>query len=430
VTSLIRRLTTKDAVTIAISSMVGAGVFAAFGPAALAVHDTGHAWLLLAALALAAAVAFANATSSAQLAAQYPVAGGTYVYGRERLGPWAGFMAGWGYVIGKTASCTAMALTFAAHAVPDQAPSWTRRGVAAALVVAVAAVNYRGITRTVRVARWIVIFVLSALALTIALTWIGVVGGLADAPTLAPSAVTGSLGAVYGVLQAGGLLFFAFAGYARITSLGEEVINPRKAIPRAVVISFGIVAAIYALVAVTLLAVLGLDGTAYSTAPLADAVELATSGTAWAAPLVRVAATAASGGALLALMAGVGRTIFAMAREHDLPGVFTAIHPRYSVPHKAEIALAGMIVVAVLTLDLRGAIGFSGFGVLIYYLVANLSAWTQDREYRLYPRALQAFGALGCATLAVMLPWPGVAIGTGILLLGATGRALRLRRRI
>src|SRR5690606_18975903 len=138
------------AVAIGLGSMIGAGVFAAFGPAAAAVLPAGTAWALLGALAIAAVVAYANATSSAQLAAQYPVAGGTYVYGRERLGDRWGYLAGWGFVVGKTASCAAMALNFAAYAAP---PGW-ERPVAAVAVAALAAVNYRGVTRTARLTRW------------------------------------------------------------------------------------------------------------------------------------------------------------------------------------------------------------------------------------------------------------------------------------
>src|SRR6195952_6067475 len=145
--ALARRLGTSDAVVIGLGSMIGAGIFASFAPAAAAA-GTG----LLVGLVIAAVVAFGNATSSAQLAAQYPTSGGTYVYGRERLGDWWGFLAGWAFVVGKTASCAAMALTFAAYTVP---PAYQRpAGVAA--VVALAAVNYRGITRTARLTRVIV----------------------------------------------------------------------------------------------------------------------------------------------------------------------------------------------------------------------------------------------------------------------------------
>src|SRR5207302_9093905 len=147
--ALARRLGTRDAVVIGLGSMIGAGVFAAFGPAAQAAGSA-----LLIGLALAGGVAYCNAVASAQLAAQYPTSGGTYVYGRERLGDWWGFVAGWGFVIGKTASCAAMALTFASYAAAG--PMWANRLVAVAAVIALTAANYRGISRTAELARVLV----------------------------------------------------------------------------------------------------------------------------------------------------------------------------------------------------------------------------------------------------------------------------------
>ncbi|GAA4723279.1 amino acid permease [Isoptericola chiayiensis] len=419
-TQLARRLGTRDAVAIGLGSMVGAGVFAAFSPAARAVLPTGTGWALLGALALAALVAYANATSSAQLAAQYPVAGGTYVYGRERLGPWRGYLAGWGFVIGKTASCAAMALTFAAYAAP---PGW-ERPVAAVAIVALAAVNYRGVTRTARLTRWIVALVLLVLATWTAVVWSGVAVSV-GAPLSDGGAASGSgWAAAYGVLQAAGLLFFAFAGYARIATMGEEVRDPRRTIPRAILLALAGAVVVYAVVAVTLLGSLGLEGVAGTTAPLAAAVE----SSPWAGVVVRVGAAAASLGALLALVAGIGRTSLAMAREGDLPRRLAAVHPRFGVPHRAEVALAAVVVVLVLTVDLRGAIGFSSFGVLLYYAVANAAAWTQTGTDRLYPRALQAFGLVACLVLVVTLPLGAVLTGLGMFAVGILVRTVRLRR--
>jgi len=419
-TQLARRLGTRDAVAIGLGSMVGAGVFAAFSPAARAVLPTGTGWALLGALALAALVAYANATSSAQLAAQYPVAGGTYVYGRERLGPWWGYLAGWGFVIGKTASCAAMALTFAAYAAP---PGW-ERPVAAVAIVALAAVNYRGVTRTARLTRWIVALVLLVLATWTAVVWSGVAGPV-GVPLSDGGAASGSgWTAAYGVLQAAGLLFFAFAGYARIATMGEEVRDPRRTIPRAILLALAGAVVVYAVVAVTLLGSLGLEGVAGTTAPLAAAVE----SSPWAGVVVRVGAAAASLGALLALVAGIGRTSLAMAREGDLPRGLAAVHPRFGVPHRAEVALAAVVVVLVLTVDLRGAIGFSSFGVLLYYAVANAAAWTQTGTDRLYPRALQAFGLVACLVLVVTLPLGAVLTGLGMFAVGILVRTVRLRR--
>jgi basic amino acid/polyamine antiporter, APA family len=409
---LARRLGTADAVFIGLGSMLGAGVFAAFAPAAAA----GGAGLLIG-LLVAAVVAYCNATASAQLAAEYPTSGGTYVYGRERLGEWWGFLAGWGFVVGKTASCAAMALTFAAYV----APSGWQRPVAVTAVVALAAVNYRGVTRTARLTRAIVTVTLSALAVMLAagllgadadLRWVGQVGG----------ADTGW----YGVLQSAGLLFFAFAGYARIATMGEEVRDPQRTIPRAIQVALVLTVGVYAVVAVTLLSALGAEGIAATAAPLAAVVDRGT----WdgAGFIVRVGGAAAALGALLALIAGVGRTSLAMAREDDLPAWLAAVHPRHRVPHHAELALAVVVSTMVLVLDLRNAIGFSSFGVLFYYLVANLAAFTQDVTHRRFPRVLQVLGAGACTLLMATLPVGSVLAGLGVFVVGAGYRLTRHRR--
>ncbi len=410
---LARRLGTGDAVVIGVGSMIGAGVFAAFAPAAAAAGAG-----LLVGLLIAAVIAYCNATATAQLAAQYPTSGGVYVYGRERLGEWSGFLAGWGFVIGKTASCAAMALTFAAYAVPSD---W-QRPTAAAAVIALAAVNYRGITRTARLTRVIVAVVLVALAVAVLAAWSG--PGSADVVGLS-DVLDDARADWYGVLQAAGLLFFAFAGYARIATLGEEVRDPARTIPRAVALALGFVVVVYAVVAVTVLAVLGGDGVADTPVPLVAAVDAGSWD--WAGPVVRVGAAAAALGALLALVAGVGRTTMAMARNDDLPRWLAAVHPRHRVPHHAEVALAAVVVVAVLTVDLREAIGFSSFGVLLYYLVANVAAITQQRSDRRHPRALQVLGAVGCVVLVATLPPLSVLTGLAVLAVGIAYRLLTRR---
>jgi basic amino acid/polyamine antiporter, APA family len=409
---LARRLNTFDAVVIGLGSMIGAGVFAAFTPAAQAAGSG-----LLIGLVVAAVVAYCNATASAQLAAEYPTSGGTYVYGRERLGHWPGFLAGWGFVIGKTASSAAMALTFATYAAP---PGW-ERPVAIAAVLLLAAVNYRGVTRTAALTRIIVAAVLAVLALVVAACW---APGAADPRLLVDGGLLSH--GWYGILQSAGLLFFAFAGYARIATMGEEVINPRKTIPRAIVIALGIAVTVYAVIAVSILAALGAGGIAATPAPLAAAVSAGSWD--WASPIVRVGAALAALGALLALIAGLGRTSLAMAREADLPRWLAAVHPRFKVPHRAEMVLAGVICLIIGVADLRGAIGFSSFGVLIYYLVANLAAYTQTAENRRYPRALQLAGAIACVVLVATLPIGSVLAGLAMFAAGIIYRLARLHR--
>lgn len=408
--ALSRRLGLRDAVVIGLAAMIGAGVFSAFAPAAAAAGSG-----ILVALLLAGVVALGNATSTAQLAAVHPTSGGVYAYGRSELGPWWGFLAGWGFVIGKTASCAAMALTVAAYV----SPAGWERPTAIVAVLLLGTVNLFGITRTARLAR--ILLLVTLLALTVV--------AVAGATAFDPDRIWGDgilAQGPLGVLQAAGLLFFAFAGYARIATLGEEVRDPARTIPRAIVVAFSVAFAVYAILGVLALAALGPGGLAASDAPLAATVRAA--GWDAAVPVVRIGAAAASLGALLALIAGIGRTVFAMAREGDLPRPLAAVHPRRQVPHRAEIVVVGVVVVVCALGDIRGAIGFSSFGVLLYYLVANIAAFRQRGSARRYPRWLQIVGGVGCAALIVTLPWPSVPAGVGVLLVGAGYRALRRRR--
>ncbi|GAB2962220.1 APC family permease [Amycolatopsis acidiphila] len=414
--ALARRLGTGDAVVVGVGSMIGAGVYAAFGPAAKAAGSG-----LLIGLLVAAVVAYCNAVSSAQLAAQYPTSGGTYAYGRERLGPWWGFTAGWGFVIGKTASCAAMALTFATYAVPG--PWWLQRVVAVAGVVALAVLNNRGMTRTVQLTRVLVTVTLAALATLV----LGIAFGGWAGPAHLGSPAAWTSGGPYGILQAAGLLFFAFAGYARIATMGEEVRDPARTIPRAIPLALGIAVLVYLVIGTAALLASGPARLADSTAPLTTAITDA--GAAALTPVVRIGGAVASLGALLALIAGIGRTSLAMARHRDLPSWLAAIHPRFQVPHHAEWALAVVVSVLVLSVDLRGVIGFSSFGVLVYYAIANLSALTQDAQHRRWPRWLHVLGLLGCLALVITLPWPSIVAGLSVFSVGIAGRLIVLTRR-
>lgn len=407
--SLARRLGTGDAVVIGLGSMIGAGVFAAFGPAAR-VAGSG----LLIGLVIAAVVAYCNAVASAQLAAAYPTSGGTYIYGRERLGHWWGFAAGWGFLIGKTASCAAMALTFATYALPG--PWWAQRAVAVAAVICLTALNYRGVTRTALLTRVLVTTSLTALAVVVA----GIaVGGRAGTANLRWPDVPGG---AYGILQAAGLLFFAFAGYARIATMGEEVRDPRRTIPRAIPRALLITVAVYLVVAAAALLAAGPHRLAAASAPLATAVQAA--GVSGLTPVVRIGAAFAALGALLGLIAGISRTTLAMARHRDLPVWLSAVHTRHQVPHHAEIVLAVVISILVATADLRDVIGFSSFGVLVYYAITNIAAVTQPATDRRWPRWLNQFGVAGCLTLVATLPWQSVLAGLVMYAVGTAGRAI------
>jgi APA family basic amino acid/polyamine antiporter len=387
--------------------MIGAGVFAAVGPAA----DAAGSGLILA-LAVAAVVAACNAASSAQLAALYPESGGAYVYGRRRLGHLWGYLAGWSFIAGKVASCAAMALTFGYYAAPDAA-----RPLAIGAVVVLATINYLGIQKTASVTRLIVVLVLASLAFVVGAS---LFGGTAESGNLTPLVDDNGL---LGVFQAAGLLFFAFAGYARIATLGEEVRDPGATIPRAIIAALVVAFLVYAAVFTSALAAAGDEVLAAADAPLAAAVEAGS--LADAEPVVRAGAAVASLGVLLSLLAGVSRTTFSMAANRDLPALFSHVHARHRVPDHAEIAVAAVVVIIVALADVRASIGFSSFGVLTYYAIANASALTLAADERRWPSGIAALGVAGCILLALTLPWESALAGAAVIAAGAIAFALR-----
>jgi APA family basic amino acid/polyamine antiporter len=401
--SLRRQLGVGDAVVIGAGSMIGAGVFAAWAPAA---RSAGNG--LLIGLAIAGLIAFCNAASSAQLAAIHPESGGTYIYGRRQLGPGWGHLAGWGFVVGKTASCAAMALTVGAYLYPSQ-----ERLVAVIAVIGIAAVNIGGLSRTVAVTRVLLSVSLASLAAVVIAGWSS---GEADVERLWPIDA-----GPYAIAQSAGFLFFAFAGYARIATLGEEVKDPATTIPKAIPRALGAVLVIYAVVAITALATVDSSRLAGTDAPLRQVTDAAGGSLGG---IVGVGAGIAALGVLLNLIPGVSRTSLAMARNRELPHFFAHIDPNRSLPLRAELTVTSVVIALVVILDLRNAIAISGVAVLTYYAITNAAALTLAPDQRRWPRGLAVIGLLGCLTLIATLPVAAVAGGLGTLALGVGVRRL------
>lgn len=385
-TRLSRRLKLSDAVLLGLGSMIGAGIFAAAGPAANAAGSG-----LLVGVVLAGLLACLNALTMAQLAAIYPESGGTYVYGRKRLGPFWGYMAGWGFVVGKIASCAAMALTFAYYASPAQS-----RPLSVGAVVFLTAVNFLGVKKTAFATKVLVGLVLASLTIVVLAS---LAGGAASVERLSGWTDRGGLS---GILQAAGMMFFAFAGYARVATLGEEVLDPKRTIPKAILIALSVTLLVYLIVISTAVLCVDIQMLAISKAPLAAAIE---SGKySFLSPIVRIGACLASLGVLISLLAGVSRTVFAMADNQDLPKFLSAVHPIHKVPHRAELIIGLIVVTLVSIADIRSAIGFSSFAVLTYYAIANVAAYTLLGAERRWPRWISVAGFLSCVTIAFSLP--------------------------
>lgn len=367
---------------VGVSAMVGTGVFAVWQPA---ISRSG-AWLVVA-VVIAGFVAALNATSTARLAARFPRAGGAYAYGRIQLNRPAGVLAGLVFIIGKTASASAAALTIGLYVWPERS-----KLVALAAIAMLLALNLRGVVRSTRVAGVMVTVVIGIL-----LVFAFVVG---DRVMSAP-VITGIDTDVDGVsvLAASALIFVAFAGYARITVLGEEVRNPARVIPRAVAISFAIVLGLYVVVALVVTSTVD-RGVVIGPAALSDIAESEVG--SWLRMAITIAAVLAAGAVLLSLIAGVGRTLFAMADAGDAPRLFAAVGSRSSIPYRAEFAAAVGAAILVAAGGLVLALGVSAAMILTYYAIAHVAAMRLDRRPGVRGALLAAapvVGVLACAVL-------------------------------
>lgn len=362
---------------IGVASMVGAGVFYVWAPAAVLAGSG-----IFVALAVAGLIALLNAITMAQLAVAKPVSGGGYAYARAYVSPGFGFVSGFLFLAGKTASVAAIALIAANHVHPDNA-----RLIAAVLIVVFAAINMSGVRSTAAVSVVIAVIVVGALVTVVVSTGGGDfgVGGGAREP-------------VGGVLGAAALLFFAFAGYARMATMGAEIRSPRRVLPWVIVGTILGVVALYSVVGWFVVSQVGIDAVAGTVTPVADAA-----GEPWRA-LVGAVAVLAALGSLMTILAGLSRTALAMADGHDVPPAVGYVWRVTRTPVVAEALMAAVAIIAVFVTDPLVLVGVSSGSVLAYYAIAHLSALKQPASERFVPRVLPLAGMVGCVVLVAALP--------------------------
>ncbi|RDV16550.1 amino acid permease [Pontibacter diazotrophicus] len=400
-TALLRVLTLKDAVGVGLGAIIGAGIFVVTGVAA---GVAGPAFIL--GLIVAGLIAAFNGLSSAQLAAVYPHSGGTYEYGYRLLSPAFGFSAGWMFLISKLSAAGVVAIGFGSYfyqLVPVASPL----AISLVAVVLLTTANYFGIKKAGMLNLVIVLFTLVSL-LYLVFSGAPAVRGENFQP-FAPFGIAG-------IAESAALLFFAFTGYARIATLAEEVIEPEKTIPRAVIITIVTAIVLYAAVAAVAIGVIGTSRMAGSTSPLQVVAEaLATPGIE---TIVTLGASTAMLGVLLSQILGISRMMLAMGRRNDLPPVFQRVHKSYRVPHLG-IFLTGLIILA---LTLAGSFEFivraATFTILLYYSITNMAALKQPRSEQIYGRAIPVLGLAGCLAMSVSLPMHVILSGVGLLLAG------------
>ena len=383
-----QKLSLIDAVFIGLAAMLGAGVFVVFGPAA---SYAGAALPL--AILIAAIVAYLNAGSVAQLAKAVTRSGGGYSYARVYISKNFSFLAGSAFLVGKIGSSAAIALTVATYLTPDHVVL-----TAIGAVVVMTAINLAGINRTALGSK-----VLATITIAFLLTL--VIAGFA-LPAAAAQLETGS---PIGILSAAALFFFAFAGYARVATLGGEVQNSDRDVARAIWISFAIVLAIYLTLSLILTEKLG-SNLAFTVTPLADLAAKTFLG----GEFVWIFAALAGLGSLLALLAGMSRTAAEMALDLELPKPF-AKRLSNNAPVVAELTIAGLVIVLVSTGGILLSLGISSFAVLLYYAITNFAAFRQPSADTTRPKALNLLGLALCLLLALSVPIEGLVAGAGLL---------------
>jgi basic amino acid/polyamine antiporter, APA family len=437
-----RALGLPGAVFMGLGSIVGTGLFVSLG---IAAGIAGNAILL--ALPLAALLALLNGLSSAQLAAAHPVSGGTYAYGNRFLGPSWGFAAGTLFLVAKSASAATAALGFAGYLLAFVGVGELRAmrvGLAVAGILALTTLTSGGIRRSHRVnvavvgVTLLVFVAFLAAGFVRGLEWGGGARGTGElAATLDAAWRTLSTWVSSGLRDAGtgallhatALLFVAYTGYGRIATLGEEVRDPSRTIPRAIWLTLGTVAALYLGVTVVALLTLGADGfaraTAETAAPLqAVAGALAVPGLAAA---VALAAVTAMLGVLLNLILGLSRVAFAMGRSGDLPTRLGEVRSASGSPRVAVWAVGCLVAALALIGDVRVTWSFSAFTVLMYYGITNLAALRLPAGARRYPRWVPVAGLASCLLLAAHVPPATWTAGFGVLVLAFAARAAARR---
>ncbi len=404
------------AVMMGLGSIIGTGVFVTLG---IAAGLAGPAVIL--AIALAAVIAAANGLSSAQLAANHPVSGGAYEYGHRHLHPSLGFTAGWMFLCAKSASAATAALGFAQYAMTaleiDHLPH--HHWLALVLVTALTAIVLAGARRSNHANILIVSITLGSLLFFIAICLPRVMENSSHIIEVFfpwdPEETRSQPGRL---LEATALMFVAYTGYGRIATLGEEIHEPRKSIPKAIIITLLITMTLYMVVAWCALA--ADPGFGYGTtrdgAPLATIARQVAGH--WAGHILTLGAITAMIGVLLNLILGLSRVALAMGRRGDLPQVFGQLNATGQTPSAAVIFVGCIIACLVLIGDVKTTWSFSAFTVLIYYAITNLAALRLKQDETLYPRWIAVVGLLGCVFLAFRVEPRIWMIGLAIIAIG------------
>ncbi|MGA1479260.1 MAG: APC family permease [Candidatus Actinomarina sp.] len=378
-----RTLSLKNSIYLGVSSMIGAGLFNNLAPTSkISSYSTIYALLF------ASTLAIANASSSAQLAANFPQTGGTYLYAKHVLGKGYGALAGIVFIVGKTISCIAIALTLGNYL----SIAYSKE-LAALFSIIVFLLGYFGIHKTVKLAKWLVLILFSILlfySVSILTTQnlnlnIQLSQGFSFETFLLSSAIW----------------FFSFTGYSRLATFGEEIQEPEKIIPKAIGIGLGITIFVYIVINWLTLSILNPNIIANVNTPLRLAMDV--SNFSEFSFLIGFGSSIAMFSVFLALMPGISRIYVAMARDGFLPVSFSKIHSKNNSAYISEIVVLLFVLIGIYSLDVIPAIKLSSFFILIYYSITNLCVLKLSNNQRIYPKNIALYGFVVCILLAFVL---------------------------
>ncbi len=393
-----------DATGIGLGAIIGGGIFIVTGIVA-GLAGPG----LVLSIIIAAVISLFTALSFVELTRWKPAEGGVYIYVHSLLSPFTGFLAGWMWIVSNIFAGAAVSLGFA-HYLDALFPAVDHRLVAAALCIVLTLLNYIGVKHSALFNNALVMVKISIL---LAFIVVGSFHFKAANFSHFPISKTG-------IFHGAFFIFFAFAGFARVATIAEEVKNAKKTVPQSIMLALFISTVIYILVGLVALGLIGPQVLKNSNSPLADAIGPV------AIPalksIVSLGGMFAMASVLLTSILGVSRMAFSMSRERDLPSLLSQVHPKFKTP-SISVLIFGTIILAVsLLFPLTKVVTISVFATIFNYSLANISALKLKAKDKIYPRFVPAAGLIlclflinfvqkdalwvgGCSLLAAILYW-------------------------
>jgi APA family basic amino acid/polyamine antiporter len=373
-----------SAVAINVGAIIGGGIFVVTG---IVAGYAGSA--LIVSMFIAGVIAFITAWSFAKLTAWQPVEGGVYEYGRQLVSPYAGFLAGWMWLVANTFTGAAVSLGFAYY-LTSAFPNLPTNLVASALCLAFMALNLVGARESANVNNVFVAIKLAILAFFVIFGILHVNTG-----NFTPF-VPLSSGVLYGTF----FIFFAYGGFARVSVVAEEIKDAKRNVPRALLISLGISMVVYILVGFVAVGLLGPVGLAGSASPLSTAIGVTNN--SLAIQIVSIGGLVATASVLLTAILGVSRMAYSMARRNDLPSALARLHHKFLTPYNAILASGVLMAILVLFIDLKSVVAVSTFALLFNYSITNISAF-KLKNARKFGRFMPLLGLATCILLLAFI---------------------------